>query len=166
MTAAANPASRPPRHGVAAGAAEPGCTTRVADRVDAGGTMWRLRSLVAMGHDAARLGRVLDISPRAARRVISGDVTTVSRALRDLACELWNAWWDKRPPEDTPARRRAATTARHIARRHNWCQPLGLDEDYLDTPGYRPYSTWRPATGTRVARDFRPADPEASKGVA
>lgn len=151
MTAPAIQISRPPCTGGA------GSTPREAARLDAGGTMWRLRSLVAMGHDATRISRALSISPRTARRLIRGDVTTVSPALRELTRALWNAWWDKCPPEDTPAQRRAATRARHIARQRNWCQPLALDEDCLDQPGYRPYATWRPATGTGVAPDFRPS---------
>ena len=126
-------------------------------RVEAGGTRWRLRSLVAMGHDAARLAGALRIEPRAVRRILSGDTATVTPALRDLTRQLWDVWWDKRPPEDTRARRRAAATARHLARDHGWCTPLGLDEEYLDDPGYRPYAIWRPATGTGTAAPFRPA---------
>lgn len=116
--------------------------------------MWRLRSLVAMGHDATRIGRALSVSPRTARRIIHGDVAMVSPALRNLARSLWEAWWDKRPPENTPAQRRAAAAARHMAAQRRWCQPLALDEDRLDEPGYRPYSIWRPAVGTGVAPDF------------
>ena len=32
----------------------------------------------------------------------------------------------------------------------------GLDDDELDTPGYRPASGWKPATGTGIAPDIRP----------
>jgi hypothetical protein len=30
---------------------------------------------------------------------------------------------------------------------------MGLDDDDLDTPGYQPQCTWRPATGTGIAND-------------
>ena len=128
-----------------------------AARLDAGGVMWRLRSLVAMGHDATRIARALHARSQAIRKLIRGDTTTVSADLRDLACQLWDAWWDKRPPERTQAERRAASKARRRAERHGWCTPLGLDEELLDEPGYRPYSVYRPATGTGIAGDFRPA---------
>ena len=139
-------------------------------RADANATRWRLRSLVAMGHDATRIAAALGITPRTARRLLAGDTVTVSPALRDLASELWDAWWDKRPPEDTPARRRAATAARHAARQNGWPTPAALDEDCLDLPRYRPYSIWRAATGTGTAPGFpracpapaRPAPPPAA----
>jgi len=126
--------------------------------VEAGGTMWRLRSLVAMGHDSSRIARALRARPRLIRDLIRGDVKVVSPQLRDLACQLWDVWWDKRPPERTEMERRAATRARHRAQASNWCAPLGLDEEYLDEPGYRPYSIYRPATGTGIAADFVPVN--------
>jgi hypothetical protein len=128
-------------------------------RIDANGTKWRLRSLVAMGHDATRIAAALGITDRTARRLIAGDTATISPDLDDLARQLWDAWWDKRPPEDTPARRRATSVARLTAQENNWPNPAALDEDILDQPGYRPYSIWRPATGTGAAPDFRPANP-------
>jgi len=126
-------------------------------RLDAGGTIWRLRSLVAMGHGASRIARAMRLRPAVVRELIRGEAKTVTPELRDLACQLWDAWWDKRPPERTQAERRAASGARHRAERHGWCTPLGLDEDELDEPGYRPYSLYRFATGTGIAADFRRA---------
>jgi hypothetical protein len=128
-------------------------------RIDANGTMWRLRSLVAMGHDATRIASALGITDRTARRLITGDTATISPDLNDLAQQLWDAWWDKHPPEDTSARRRAASVARLTARQNSWPTPAALDEDILDQPGYRPYSIWRSASGTGTAPDFPPADP-------
>jgi hypothetical protein len=125
--------------------------------VDACGTMWRLRSLVAMGHDTARIASALRVPQSLVQRILRGDAETVSVELRNLACQLWNAWWDKRPPEDTHAERRRAAYARHRAEENDWCPPLGLDEDQLDQPGYRPYSRYREATGTGTASEFRPA---------
>jgi hypothetical protein len=115
--------------------------------------MWRLRSLAAMGHDTARLARALGISPRTASRLLAGRTATVTPELARRTRVLWDAWWDKTPPANTPARRRAAAAARRAAARNGWCQPLALDEDELDRPGYRPYSRWRPAAGTGTAPD-------------
>jgi hypothetical protein len=124
-------------------------------RVPAAGTMWQLRSLIAMGHDATRIAAALGTTPATARRLIGGRTATITPALRNLACQLQDAWWDKRPPENTPARRAAATTARRTAQRNGWPQPAALDEDRLDQPGYRPYSIWRPAAGTGTAPAFQ-----------
>jgi hypothetical protein len=122
-------------------------------RVPAGGTRLRLRALAAMGHSDARIARALGESPRVVTTVMSGRARTVSRELHAGVAALYEAWWDKRPPGRTPAGRAAAAAARSRARRGRWCPGMGLDDDELDVPGYRPRCTWRPATGTGVAAD-------------
>lgn len=141
-----------------------GLARSAAADVDAGGTMWRLRSLVAMGHDARRLANALAADPDAIQAILRGNRATVSASLRGLACQLWDAWWDKRPPERTASEHDRARAARSLAELAGWCPPLGLDEDELDEPGYRPYSRYREASGTGIAPDFRPA--RASRGSA
>lgn len=128
-----------------------------AARTNANGTMWRLRSLVAMGHDCTRIARALDVSPELVRRVAGGQSATVSCGFRAAACQLWDAWWDKTPPRRTPAQWRAATLALRQAEANDWPAAAGLDEDQLDEPGYRPWCRYRPATGTGTAPDFPPA---------
>jgi hypothetical protein len=128
-------------------------------RTDANGTMWRLRSLVAMGHDCARIARALDVSPDLVRRIVRGQARTVTCEFRAISCQLWDAWWDKTPPRSTPAGRRGIARALRQAMHHNWPAAAGLDEDLLDEPGYRPWSRYRLATGTGVAPDFPPARP-------
>lgn len=125
-------------------------------RIDAGGTAWRLRSLIAMGHDCARIARALNVRPDVVRRVVSGQTRSVTPAFRACAWQLWNAWWDKTPPQRTAVERRAAAQALRQAACHNWPAAAGLDEDLLDEPGYRPWSHYRPATGTGEAADFVP----------
>ncbi len=134
-------------------AARPATVTSTT-RIDANGTAWRLRSLVAMGHDCARIGRALGARPELVRRVIQGQARTVTAGFRAAACRLWDAWWDKTPPARTPAERRAATRARRLADKRGWPAAAGLDEDEVDTPGYRPWCRYRPATGTGTAPDF------------
>src|SRR5262245_45752373 len=126
--------------------------------------MWRLRSLVAMGHDASRIADALQASPKVIQKLLRGGTAEVTPELRDLACTLWNAWWDKRPPERTRTEHGLASAARRRAQLHDWCPPLGLDEDQLDEPGYRPYSCYRHATGTGIATDFHPLAPRQHIG--
>jgi hypothetical protein len=126
-------------------------------RTDATGTMWRLRSLVAMGHDCARIARALDVRPNLVRRVVSGQACTVTCGFQAATRQLWDAWWDKIPPRRTTAQRQATARALRQAKNNDWPAAAGLDEDLLDEPGYRPWCRYRPATGTGTAPDFPPA---------
>jgi hypothetical protein len=125
-------------------------------RVDAGGTRLRLRALHVMGHGSARIARALGVREMTILALVRGDAPTISPHLRDTIADLYDAWWDKRAPERTRAERAAATAARRRARTGNWCAAMALDDDQLDTPGYRPRSRWRPATGTGTAPDIHP----------
>jgi len=122
-------------------------------RVDAGGTRLRLRALVALGHSSGRIARALGVHRATVCVLLNGQAATVSEELRGDACRLFDAWWDKVPPGRTRAARAAAAASRHRAQRAGWCCPLGLDDDEIDVPGYRPKAEWRPATGTGVAAD-------------
>jgi hypothetical protein len=124
-------------------------------RLDAGGTRLRLRALHVMGHGSARIARAIGVHPVTIRQLVRGDARTVSLRLRDAIADLYDAWWDKRAPARTRFERAAATAARQRAIAGNWCA-AALDDDRLDTPGYRPRYGWKPATGTGIAPDIRP----------
>jgi hypothetical protein len=125
-------------------------------RVDAGGTQLRLRALAVMGHGSVRVARAAGVSDQALQKLARGAVKTVTPHLRDAVVMVYDAWWDKRAPERTRAERAAATRARRRAITGNWCAGAALDDDELDTPGYRPAQGWRPARGTGVATDIHP----------
>jgi hypothetical protein len=125
-------------------------------RVDAGGSRLRLRALHVMGHGSARIARALGVREETIQRLVRGDTTDVSPNLHETITDLYDAWWDKRAPERTRAERAAAARARRRAAAGNWCAGAALDDGKLDTPGYRPQSRWRPATGTGIAADFNP----------
>lgn len=119
--------------------------------LDASGTRLRLRALSAMGHSQSRIARALGQPIWLINRVMGGVTPVVSPQLRADAAALYEAWWSLRPPQTTPAERTAAQAARARAERCGWCAGAGLDDDDLDTPGYRPRSTYRPAEGVGVA---------------
>jgi hypothetical protein len=123
-------------------------------RVDGGGTRLRIRALYAMGHSSARIARAARVDEQIVQRLARGRIRTVSPQLRTAVAAVYDTWWDKRPPERTPAERTAAVAARRRAIRGNWCAAAGLDDDLLDQPGYRPEASWRPATGIGIAADF------------
>ena len=77
-------------------------------RVDAGGTRLRLRALHVMGHSSARIARAAGASEKTIRKLVRGDAKTVSPRLRDAITAVYDAWWDKRPPQRTRAERTAA----------------------------------------------------------
>jgi transcriptional regulator with XRE-family HTH domain len=123
-------------------------------RLDAGGTRLRLRALHVMGHGSARIARATGVSDKTIRKLVRGDARTVSVQMRDAIADLYDAWWDKRAPARTRLERAAATAARKRAIAGNWCAAAALDDDQLDTPGYRPTAGWKPATGTGTAPDI------------
>jgi hypothetical protein len=125
-------------------------------RVDVGGTRLRLRALHVMGHGSARLARATGASEKTIRALVTGDARTVSTRLRDTVTAVYETWWDKRAPERSRAERAAARAARRRAIAGNWCAAAALDDDQLDTPGYKPARARRPATGTGTATDIGP----------
>ena len=125
-------------------------------RLDATGTRLRLRALHVMGHTCVRIAYALDVSETTIKDLVRGDARTVNPDLRDAVADLYDAWWDKRAPGRTRSERAAVTLARRRAIAGNWCAGAALDDDQLDTPGYRPLSRWRPATGTGTAPDIHP----------
>jgi transcriptional regulator with XRE-family HTH domain len=154
-------------HGIATGRRQPTKSTAAAvlavtsgslprARVDVGGTRLRLRALHVMGHDCARIARAVGASDKTIRKLLRGDAKTISLRLRDAIADLYDAWWDKRPPERTRAERAAARAARRRAIAGNWCAGAALDDDQLHIPGYRPDHGWKPATGTGPAPDIHP----------
>jgi hypothetical protein len=146
------PSRRAPAGTATAGALTGSAMLR--DRVDAGGTRLRLRALHVMGHSSARIARAVGVHPTTIRDLVRGDTTTTSPQLREAITAVYDAWWDKRAPARTPAKRAAATAARKRAIAGNWCAAAALDDDLLDTPGYRPRWGWKPATGTGTAPDI------------
>ena len=125
-------------------------------RLDAGGTTWRLCSLIAMGHDSSRIARAMNVRPKAIQKLVRGDTTTVSPQVPGPglpALERGGSSAARNDPQRAQGRQRSPPASRtpQLAR------AAGLDEDELDEPGYRPFCSYRPATGTSIAPDFRPA---------
>jgi hypothetical protein len=125
------------------------------------GIMWRLRSLVAMGHSCTRMAAATGIPPATLRRIVRGEAVSITPELRQTVIALFDAWWDKTPPQPNRQDKLAARTALKRAELNNWPCPAGLDEDQLDQPGYRPSHGWLPATGTGIAGPSAPAAREA-----
>jgi hypothetical protein len=119
-----------------------------------GGIMWRLRALIAMGHTCSHMAAATGIPAATLRRVVRGQAHTISPELRQTVLELFDAWWDKTPPQRTRQEKLAAGNALKRAAHNDWPTPAGLDEDELDQPGYQPQHGWRHAHGTGTADNY------------
>ena len=131
-------------------------------RLAPGGSVWRLRALVAMGHTCTRMAAATCVSPATLRRIVRGQAATVTPQLRQAVIALFDAWWDKTPPQRTRQQTVAANNALKRAALNDWPCPAGLDEDALDRPGYQPQRGWRYARGTGVAADYPFAERRAA----
>ena len=127
-----------------------------------GGTMWRLRALVAMGHTCTRMAAAIGAPPTTLRRIVRGEALTISPGLRQAVTALFNAWWDKTPPLRTRQEKLAAESALKRAALNDWPPAAGLDEDDLERPGYQPQCGWRYARGTGIAADHPFAERKAA----
>lgn len=133
-----------------------------AAQVSPGGVMWRLRALVAMGHSCARMAAATGIPAATLRRIVRGEAGTVSPQVSQPVTALYEAWWDKRPPQRTRRDKLAAASALRRAAVSGWPCPAGLDDDQLDRPGYQPERGWRHAHGTGIAGDYPLAERQAA----
>ena len=128
-------------------AVSPAIVEQGAARRDASGARRRLQALIALGHPAAPLACHLGVDPRQVSRIVHGTTATVTPRMHAAICDLYDQLWDMRPPEQTLAERKAAAAARALAASEGWPTPMGLDDDRIDDPAYRPRTQWRPATG-------------------
>jgi hypothetical protein len=125
---------------------------RAAARWDAAGTQLRLRALTAIGYPAAGLAGRAGVAPSTIRDLLSGHTRTVTPVLHRAIAALYDDLWDQPPPASTGAQRRATAAARRRAAANGWPPPMGLDDDRIDDPGYRPRSRWRPIAAACAAR--------------
>jgi hypothetical protein len=121
---------------------------RTAVRREAIGARRRLRALIAIGHPAVSLARRLNVPPSVVWGIMRGTTSTVSPAMHTAVCDLYDQLWDMPPQARTPAERRAVAAARTRAARQGWSTPMGLDDDKIDNPAYKPRTRWRPAIGS------------------
>jgi DNA-binding CsgD family transcriptional regulator len=129
-------------------AVTPTMVEHLAARRDATGARRRLQALIALGHPAASLAHRLGIAPRRVSSVVYGTTATVTPSVHAAVCELYDQLWDVPPFERTLAEREAAAAARALAASRGWPTPMGLDDDRIDDPAYRPRAQWRLATGS------------------
>ncbi len=106
------------------------------------------QALIAIGHPSISLARRLGLTASTVSRIVRGATATVTPATHAAICDLYAQTWESPPPGRTPAECRAAAAARARAAGNGWPTPMGLDDDRIDDPTYRPRTRWRVATHT------------------
>jgi hypothetical protein len=124
---------------------------QAATRRDAAGSRLRLRALTAIGYPSVSLAAQLGIAPSTVRELARGHARTISPELHRAVAALYDELWDQPPVQQTGAQRRAVAAARARAARNGWPAPMGLDDDQIDEPGYRPRALWRPTAAACAA---------------
>jgi hypothetical protein len=128
-----------------------------AARRDATAARHRLRVLIAMGHPAVSLAGYLGMPPRMVWDLVRDRTVTLTLSMHAAIRDLYEQMWVLRPPERSAAQRRSAAASRTRAARNGWPTPMGLDDDQIDDPAYRPRSHWHPTTGTGVTEPTTPS---------
>lgn len=101
-----------------------------ATRVDATGTVRRLRALVAIGHSQTELAKRLGVFPTHVSLLIHGKQSCVTPATYSAVMALFTGLWAH--PVQSPAGARS----RAIAKAHGWVGPLAWDD--IDDPTEKP----------------------------
>jgi hypothetical protein len=102
-------------------------------RVDGTGSRRRLQALAAAGWPQRWLAGRLGWEWRNFRSVMHHQ-KHVSAATARAVLALYGELWDQPPPQDTPADRKAVTTARNTAEAHGWLPPQAWDDERIDDP--------------------------------
>jgi len=118
---------------------------------DACGARRRARALVALGHCPAALARGAGVTAPRMTRLLAGRTRHVSRDFHAAVCGLYEEMWNQVPPERTRREQVIAEGARRRAGTAGWPPPMGLDDDRIDDPAYRPRIGWRRAAGQAPA---------------
>ena len=125
-----------------------------AARVDATGTVRRLRALVAIGWSQNQLADRIGWTPTNFSTLIAGTRTQVAHQTATRVRALYEHLWDQHPPEAGRGRQDPAARARRYAAQRGWGPPLSWDDDTIDDPAAEPYPSepGRPAHASRPRR--------------
>lgn len=102
----------------------------------AAGSALRLEALATLGWSFAVIGERLGMDAMVMLRVRRQP--NILRAKADAIAAVYDELWDTHAPTTTRAERISAVRTVRFAERHGFLPPMALDDDLLDTPGYRP----------------------------
>ena len=109
-----------------------------AGRVDATGTHRRIRALMALGWDGARIAERMGVTCGAVHRWL--ERSRVTTGTRSRVAAVYDQLWGQSPPMDW-----RATRCRNAAVRRGWALPLQWDDDDgphgIDNPAATPHVT-------------------------
>jgi uncharacterized protein YerC len=105
-------------------------------KVDATGTIRRIRALVAIGWTFWGISQKAGHGNTWALQVTTSSMVTPTT--RDLIARLYDELWATEPPRVTADEKRAYRRSRSLAVKHGWASPLMWDDDTIDDPGAEP----------------------------
>lgn len=101
--------------------------------MNAHGTQLRLRAMVALGWSTWEIAGTYDLPQPLVAEIVTDDDTVVTAGVARWVATVYDMVSMTVPPDlGAPARQEL----RRFARTQGWLPPLGLDDDYLDDPGW------------------------------
>jgi transcriptional regulator with XRE-family HTH domain len=132
---------RPPRRRIDRGAAEQILAVQLelaaGARIPSVGTTRRIHALVAVGWSLSKIAAAVGALPANFTAVAHGRRDVTVRTAQAIA-DLYDAWWDTKPPTDTKADLIAYRRSLNYAAEHGWPPPLAWDDDEIDDPAATP----------------------------
>jgi uncharacterized protein YerC len=137
-------------------------------KVDATGTIRRIRALVAVGWTFWGISQKAGHGNTWALQVTTSSMVTP--ATRDLIARLYDELWATEPPRVTADEKRAYRRSRSLAVKHGWASPLMWDDDTIDDPGAEPElptteELWADAVDSALAGEQPQLTPEQRREV-
>jgi uncharacterized protein YerC len=105
-------------------------------KVDATGTIRRIRALVAVGWTFWAISERAGRATTWARNVTHSTIVTTTT--RDTINRIYDELWNTLPPLTNPRERQSYNRSRLLAKRHGWASPLAWDDDTIDDPNAEP----------------------------
>jgi hypothetical protein len=107
------------------------------------GARHRITALFALGWSPAALSAETGLD-EAVFALVPSRLAKLPEATLERVGSAYDALWNRRPPERTPAEREAAAVWREHANDVGWAPPLAWDDDTIDDPAVRwPEPGWR-----------------------
>ena len=107
----------------------------VIETVDSTGTKRRIQALVACGYSMTRIADEMGTYKQAITLIMKGERVLLSTA--ESYKDIYDKLWDVPPPRETPAEKKAYTTAKKMAEENGWFPPMAWDDDLIDDPKHK-----------------------------
>ena len=109
--------------------------------VDSTGTLRRLRALCWAGWSRAQIAAMVRMAKPNVQALIGGEGGLVHRRTEQAVRRAYDRYWKGPPAPTMAAEKSRITRARKAAELNGWAPPLAWDDDSIDNPEAKPYTT-------------------------